>query len=168
MGLSIRAYARRRRVSHVAVLRAIKQGRVPIEPDGTIDPAKADASWQRSTDDGRAKSTPKGSAEKLRPIGKAALGSVPETLKEQGLPSGGSVTFVQARTAHEIAKARLTRLDDAFARQVLKKLGWPIRHLHFFAASLLSAPRERLSTELPCGVGLGGVAASRRTWKRRA
>jgi hypothetical protein len=28
MGLSIRAYARRRGVSHVAVLRAIKQGRV--------------------------------------------------------------------------------------------------------------------------------------------
>jgi len=37
----------------------------------------------------------------------AAVGSVRETLKEQGLPSGGpfdkgsGVTFVQARTAHE-------------------------------------------------------------------
>ena len=33
-----------------------------------------------------------------------------ETLKEQGLPAGGNVTFVQARTAHEIAKAHLARL----------------------------------------------------------
>jgi hypothetical protein len=49
MGLSIRAYARQRGVSHVAVLRAVKQGRVTLEPDGTIDAAKADASWERST-----------------------------------------------------------------------------------------------------------------------
>jgi hypothetical protein len=110
MGLSIRAYARRRGVSHVAVLRAIKQGRVPIEPDGTIDPQKADASWQRSTDPARGKSKPSASSAKLRPVGEAALGSVRETLKEQGLPAGGNVTFVQARTAHEIAKAHLARL----------------------------------------------------------
>jgi hypothetical protein len=110
MGLSIRAYARRRGVSHVAVLRAIKQGRVPLESDGTVDPAKADASWDRSTDPGRAKSKSKAAAGKLRPVGEAALGSVRETLKEQGLPAGGSVTFVQARTAHEIAKAHLARL----------------------------------------------------------
>jgi hypothetical protein len=110
MGLSIRAYARHRGVSHVAVLRAIKQGRVPVEPDGTIDPKKADASWERSTDPGRARANPKASVEKLRPVGEAALGSVRETLKEQGLPAGSNVTFVQARTAHEIAKAHLARL----------------------------------------------------------
>jgi len=38
------------------------------------------------------------------------MGSVRDTLKEQGLPASGSVTFVQARTAHEIAKAHLARL----------------------------------------------------------
>jgi hypothetical protein len=58
----------------------------------------------------RTKAKPKTSAEKLRPVGEAALGSVRETLKEQGLPAGGNVTFVQARTAHEIAKAHLARL----------------------------------------------------------
>ena len=112
MGLSIRAYARQRGVSHVAVLRAIKQGRVPQEPDGTIDAAKADASWERSTDPARAKSKskPKPDAAKLKPVAEAAVGSVRETLKEQGLPAGGNVTFVQARTAHEIAKAHLARL----------------------------------------------------------
>jgi hypothetical protein len=94
----------------VAVLRAIKQGRVPVEPDGTIDPQKADLSWERSTDPARGKYKPKASADKLRPVGEAAVGSVRETLKEQGLPEGGNVTFVQARTAHEIAKAHLARL----------------------------------------------------------
>ena len=110
MGKSIRAYARHRKVSHVAVLRAIKQGRVPVQPDGTIDQTRADAAWERSTDPGRAKAEAKSSHEKLRPIAEAEVGSVRETLKEQGLPAGGSVTFVQARTAHEIAKAHLARL----------------------------------------------------------
>src|SRR5580704_17230008 len=59
MGLSIRAYAKIRGVSHVAVLKAIKAGRIPIEPDGAIDPGKADAAWERSTDPGRTKSRTK-------------------------------------------------------------------------------------------------------------
>jgi hypothetical protein len=112
MGLSIRAYAKMRGVSHVAVLKAAKAGRIPLEPDGTVDPLKADAVWERSTDPGRSKVKvqPAPPPDKLRPIADAALGSVRETLKEQGLPAGGSVTFVQARTAHEIAKAHLARL----------------------------------------------------------
>ena len=155
MGLSIRAYARRRGVSHVAVLRAIKQGRVPVEPDGTIDPTKADASWQRSTDPSRTKSKPSTSAQKLRPVGEAALGSVRETLKEQGLPASGNVTFVQARTAHEIAKAHLARLrlqrmkgelvDRARATALVFRLAreerdswlnWPARVAALMAAEL--------------------------------
>jgi hypothetical protein len=112
MGLSVRAYAKARGVSHVAVLKAAKAGRIKLEPDGTVDPAKADAAWERSTDPGRTKSKTKvkPAAEKLKPVAEAAMGSVRETLKEQGLPSGGNVTFVQARTAHEIAKAHLARL----------------------------------------------------------
>jgi hypothetical protein len=69
-------------------------------------------------DPGRTKSRTKAkpSPENLKPVAEAAMGSVRETLKEQGLPSGGpfdkgsGVTFVQARTAHEIAKAHLARL----------------------------------------------------------
>ncbi|MBF0424614.1 MAG: hypothetical protein HQL66_02170 [Magnetococcales bacterium] len=50
MGMSIRAYARQRGVSEGAVRKAIKAGRIPAESDGTIDPAKADAAWERNTD----------------------------------------------------------------------------------------------------------------------
>jgi len=151
MGLSIRAYARQRGVSHVAVLRAIKQGRVILEPDGTVDAAKADASWERSSDPGRRKQV----AGKLRPVAEAAVGSVRETLKEQGLPAGGNVTFVQARTAHEIAKAHLARLrlqrmkgelvDRARAMAMVFRLAreerdtwinWPARVAALMAAEL--------------------------------
>src|SRR5215210_3267487 len=156
MGLSIRAYARHRGVSHVAVMRAIKVGRVPVEADGTIEPAKADAAWQRSTDPGRAKASAKRPAsENLKPVADAALGSVRETLKEQGLPAGSNVTFVQARTAHEIAKAHLARLrlqrmkgelvDRARATAMVFRLAreerdtwvnWPARVAALMAAEL--------------------------------
>ena len=56
------------------MLRAVKQGRVSLEPDGTVDAAKADASWERSSDPARRK-TP---SQKLRPVAEAALGSVRE------------------------------------------------------------------------------------------
>lgn len=106
MGLSIRAYARHRGVSHVAVLRAIKAGRILREADGTIDQVKADLAWDRSTNPGRQKAPPL----KLQPVPDAALGSIQEILTEEGLPTDGDVTFVQARTAHEIAKAHLAPL----------------------------------------------------------
>ena len=143
MGLSIRAYARQRGVSHVAVLRAVKQGRVVLEPDGTVDAAKADASWERSSDPGRRKPT----AEKLRPVAEAAVGSVRETLKEQGLPASGNVTFVQARTAHEIAKAHLARLR----LQERTRASWSIapKPLHWCSGS-------RVRSATPGSIGRRG------------
>jgi hypothetical protein len=75
----------------------------------------ADASWKRSTDPSRRRAP----SEKLRPVAEAAVGSVRETLKEQGLPAAGNVTFVQAHTAHEIAKAHLARLKLQERRGVL-------------------------------------------------
>ena len=45
MGLSIRAYARHRGVSHVAVKKAIDTGRITPLPDGTIDPVAADMAF---------------------------------------------------------------------------------------------------------------------------
>jgi hypothetical protein len=92
---------------------------------------------------------------KLRAVPEAAVGSVRETLKEQGLPAGGNVTFVQARTAHEIAKAHLARLklqerrgeliDRARATALVFRLAreerdawanWPARTSALMAAAL--------------------------------
>lgn len=49
MSMSLRAYARHRGVSLTAVQKAIAAGRITLEPDGTIDPAKADAQWNQRT-----------------------------------------------------------------------------------------------------------------------
>lgn len=91
----------------------------------------------------------------MKPVAEAAVGSVRETLKEQGLPASGSVTFVQARTAHEIAKAHLARLrlqerkvelvDRARATALVFRLAreerdawanWPARVAALMAAEL--------------------------------
>ena len=98
-------------VSHVAVLRAIKQGRVPARSGRHRRSAESrclvgtrDRSGARQERSRKLRPRSFGLSEKQR------VGSVRETLKEQGLPAGGNVTFVQARTAHEIAKAHLARL----------------------------------------------------------
>jgi len=49
MGVSIRAYARHRGVAESTVRKALASGRITSEPDGTIDPAKADAAWKANT-----------------------------------------------------------------------------------------------------------------------
>ena len=48
-GLSLRAYARRRGVSHEAVRRALASGRIAARPDGRIDPEMADRQWGANT-----------------------------------------------------------------------------------------------------------------------
>lgn len=48
MGLSIRAYAAHRGVSHTSVRKAIASGRLSSEPDGTIDPVKPNLPVLRS------------------------------------------------------------------------------------------------------------------------
>ena len=111
MGLSIRAYARHRGVSDAAVRKAIKTGRITPEPDGTLDPAKVDAQWDRHTDAAQQRPKP-------RPVPQEAIQAVRETVGEPPLASGlgsGGTTFLQARTANEVLKAqthkvRLARL----------------------------------------------------------
>ena len=48
-GLSQRAYAAHRGVSHTAVQRAIREGRISTLPDGRINPAVADEEWEQNT-----------------------------------------------------------------------------------------------------------------------
>ena len=103
MGVSLREYARRRGVSHVAVMKAIRAGRLTPEPDGTLDPAKADAQWDARTDPARRPEPPEDES--------AQADETPPTepTREERAPAiepapQGAATFTQARTAHEIAR----------------------------------------------------------------
>ena len=108
-GMSERQYAAHAGVSRGAVQKARAAGRLVLFPDGSID-ARASDIRRASTTDPSKQHVRSGRASRLKPVPEAALGAVRETLKEQRLPAGGNVTFVQARTAHEIAKAHLARL----------------------------------------------------------
>lgn len=101
-GLSITAYARHRGVSHVAVLKAIKAGRIEKEPDGTIDPAKADAAWERNTNQAqkrkplRPNDPPRHDGDADAPVGPPIVNSGP--------------SFAQSRAIKEAYNARLAKL----------------------------------------------------------
>lgn len=108
-GMSERQYAAHAGISRGAVQKARAAERLVLFPDGSIDARASDIRRAASTDPSKQRARSDKPA-RFKPVPEAALGSVRETLKEQGLPSSGNVTFVQARTAHEIAKAHLARL----------------------------------------------------------
>ena len=105
MGISIRAYGRHRGVSDAAVRKAIKAGRITAEPDGTIDPAKADAEWSRNTDVAQQRGE-----QTRKAVPQAALDAVGDTLREQGGGTAGGTTYMQARAANEVLKAQTARI----------------------------------------------------------
>ena len=159
MGLSIRAYARHRGVSHVAVKKAIDTGRISQLPDGTIDPVVADAQWAANTTPTRrsataeVRETPQVSAV-TREIPQAPARPQRDT-PEPPTPalSSGGTSLLQARTVNEVVKAqtnkvRLARLKgelvDRSQAHVFKLaraerdawLNWPARISSQMAAGL--------------------------------
>ena len=115
MGLSIRAYAQHRGVSHTAVAKAIKAGRISKEPDGTIDPAKADAQWARNTlpsqnlNTGATKPAPKVATPPVStPVATVSSRELPPPL-ETGRISAPD--YQTSRAIREAYAARLTKLE---------------------------------------------------------
>jgi hypothetical protein len=114
MGVSAREYARMRGVSHVAVLKALKTGRISKDPDGTIDPARANASWEAESDPAR-KRAPKPPTAPVR-----APAPIPPPAGPS--PQTAGTSFTQARTLHEIAKAQRARLQvDRLKEEVVDR-----------------------------------------------
>ncbi len=118
MGLSIRAYARHRGVSHVAVKKAIDTGRITPLPDGTLDPEIADAQWAKNTLSRKSAEQPSqpASPSPARPSPASRSPELPDPV--QSLPSGGA-SLLQARTANEVLKARLKQIALAEKKEEL-------------------------------------------------
>ena len=108
MGLSIRAYAAHRGVSHVAVIKAIDTGRITPLPDGTIDPQTADAQWEHNTLNPRSK----------MPRQTAAVAPEPELPSTPPSAAGGT-SLLQARTANEVLKAQIRKIELAEKKNTL-------------------------------------------------
>jgi hypothetical protein len=96
MSLSIRAYAQHRGVSHVAVMKAIKSGRITPLPDGTIDPVKADREWDANTLPAQKKAA-------SQPAGQAGA--------EPARPATTAPPYSVSRAQREAINARLAKLD---------------------------------------------------------
>jgi len=110
MLMFVREYARQRGVSHTAVLKAVKAGKIPLV-NGKIDPDVADAAWARNRD-----------ARKPSKIaGQAVSAQAPIRMPRQGgAPAPG--TYAHAQLSHETARAKKAMLEAlALEGQLLKR-----------------------------------------------
>lgn len=121
MGLSLRAYARHRAAlglpgaTDAAVRKALRSERITAEPDGTIDPARADRDWSAQTDPsmqrGAAVEAQLAAMGRGRGLPLEVAESVRQAMAEAGQnpDPGGTRTLIRARLAREILTAQLLR-----------------------------------------------------------
>lgn len=161
MGLSIRAYARHRGVSHVAVKKAIDSGRITPDPDGTIDPVRADAQWAANTASPRrpvaAADEPHQSPaiDTPRPAARAQRDAVQDA-PAPALSSGGT-SLLQAKTVNEVVKAQTNKVRLAQLKGELVERNQAIAHVFKLARierdAWLNWP-NRVSAQMAAGLGV--------------
>ena len=133
MGLSIRAYARHRGVSHVAVKKAIDTGRITPEPDGSIEPNRADLEWAQNT------LTVRKPAFQSKVASPAVVpanvpGREPVEPVAPSLSAGGT-SLLQARTVNEVVKAQTNKVRLARLKGDLVDRSQAIAHVFRLARS---------------------------------
>jgi hypothetical protein len=89
--MSLRAYARHRGCALSAVQKAIKTGRISVQPDGRIESVQADTQWERNT-------------ERHAP-------PVAKRVQEEDDGSFGGSQYTRARAVREHYQARLAKID---------------------------------------------------------
>jgi hypothetical protein len=171
-GLSERQYAAHVGLSRGAIQKAKDAGRLVLHADGSIDAAASDERRAAMTDPAKSRAAPKATAApkpKLKPVPEAAVASVGETLREEGLPApvaGGGTTFLQAKTANEVLKAQERRIrlqelkgelvDKARAETLMFRLAreerdawvtWPARVAALMASELAADLDEEVTVE---------------------
>lgn len=165
MGLSIRAYARHRGVSHVAVKKAIDTGRITPLPDGTIDPVVANAQWAANTTPTRRSvadvTSDKRAAQVSAPareMPQASAKAVRDT-PEPPTPalSSGSTSLLQARTVNEVVKAQTNKVRLAQLKGELVDRAQAVAHVFKLARAERDAWLNwpaRISAQMAAGLGV--------------
>ena len=131
MGLSIRAYARHRGVSHVAVKKAIDSGRITPEADGTIEPNRADLEWAQNTVPARKAAPIKATSAAVEP----PRARPQETEVAAPALSTGGASLLQARTVNEVVKAQTNKVRLARLKGELVDRSQAIAHVVKLARS---------------------------------
>ena len=115
MGMGIREYATHRGVSHVAVIKALKSGRIQKEADGTIDPVNADAAWARNTNPAQQRRPVLASAIPVpvpaKPLAPSVRQPTHRPAQESGPSTAGMPNYQMSRAVRETYNAKLARLD---------------------------------------------------------
>jgi len=169
MGLSIRAYARHRGVSHVAVKKAIDTGRISQLPDGTIDPVVADAQWVANTTPTR-RSVANVVSDKPAPQVSAPAREIPQasaatpTRLQREAPevptpalSSGGTSLLQARTVNEVVKAQTNKVRLARLKGELVDRSQAVAHVFKLARAERDAWLNwpaRISSQMAAGLGV--------------
>jgi hypothetical protein len=165
MGLSIRAYARHRGVSHVAVKKAIDTGRITPLPDGTIDPVAADAQWAANTTPTR-RSVADVASDKPAPQVSAATREIPQAsakfvrdAREPPTPalSSGGTSLLQARTVNEVVKAQTNKVRLARLKGELVDRSQAVAHVFKLARAERDAWLNwpaRISAQMAAGLNV--------------
>ncbi len=91
--MSIREYARYKGISDTAVRKAIKNGRITPLANGSIDADAADAVWEQNKD-----------PSKIRDFEE-------DELEPQVSSASNVATYMQAKTANEVIKAKTAQLE---------------------------------------------------------
>ncbi|KZL25628.1 hypothetical protein [Pseudovibrio sp. WM33] len=116
MGLSRRAYAEHRKAlglpgaSDMAVRKAIQSGRITVEADGSIDPAKADAQWASSTDSSKRRSRKHTKPDQSGSVKTRSSVTPPLADSPDQLGASQGITYAKARAANEALKAQRSKL----------------------------------------------------------
>lgn len=87
--VSLRKYAEHRRISHTAVQKALRQGRIKTTAGGKIDIEQADRDWERNTS----------------PV------NAPKRAPRVDGGAGGGSSFAQSRAVRELYLARLAKIE---------------------------------------------------------
>jgi hypothetical protein len=112
--VSLRAYARHRKVSLRAVQKAIESGRIQKTPTGQIDVEAADALWASRTAP-RPQTAPRN---KAIPVPQTEMSARRDEVLHPGpqesrseLPAGNAIDYSRARAVRENYLARLSKIE---------------------------------------------------------
>ena len=147
MGVSIRAYARSRGCTEGAVRKAIAARRITPDPDGTIDPVRANQEWERNTFAGKTLHQATGPQAVPR-------SAPPPSRGGSGMPSSPEVTndpvsaYLRARAVSETFKAKTAQLEyEERAGKLIQatKAGEYAAHWSSIVGDALSAYPDRVA-----------------------